>query len=129
MNIGFIGLGKLGLPCALAINSKGHNVWGFDIDLKVKDILETKQLPYREKGALELLQNHSIIFDSVECVVNNADIIFVPIQTPHEYIYEGSTRIPKERDNFNYDALKLGIKSLSDQIEKQDKNKIGRAHV
>jgi UDPglucose 6-dehydrogenase len=124
MNIGFIGLGKLGLPCALAINSKGHNVWGFDIDLKVKDILETKQLPYREKGAPELLQNHSIIFDSVECVVNNADIIFVPIQTPHEYIYEGSTRIPKERDNFNYDALKLGIKSLSDQIEKQDKNKI-----
>lgn len=124
MNIGFIGLGKLGLPCALAINSKGHNVWGFDVDLKVKDILETKLLPYREKGAPELLQNHSIIFDSVESVVNNTDIIFVPIQTPHEYIYEGSTRIPKERDNFNYDALKLGIKSLSDQIEKQDKNKI-----
>jgi UDPglucose 6-dehydrogenase len=124
MNIGFIGLGKLGLPCALAINSKGHNVWGFDVDLKVKDILETKQLPYIEKGAIELLQNHSIIFDSVECVVNNTDIIFVPIQTPHEYIYEGSTRIPNERDNFNYDALKFGIKSLSDQIEKQDKNKI-----
>jgi UDPglucose 6-dehydrogenase len=124
MNIGFIGLGKLGLPCALAINSKGHNVWGFDVDLKVKDILETKQLPYRERGAPELLQNHSIIFDSVECVVNNTDIIFVPIQTPHEYIYEGSTRIPNERDNFNYDALKFGIKSLSDQIEKQDKNKI-----
>ena len=26
MNIGFLGLGKLGLPCALAIASKGHNV-------------------------------------------------------------------------------------------------------
>ena len=32
MNIGFMGLGKLGLPCALAIEEKGHSVCGFDID-------------------------------------------------------------------------------------------------
>ena len=31
MNVGFIGLGKLGLPCALAVESKGHNVIGYDI--------------------------------------------------------------------------------------------------
>ena len=31
MNVGFIGLGKLGLPCALVMDNKGHNVYGYDI--------------------------------------------------------------------------------------------------
>ena len=45
MNIGFMGLGKLGLPCALAMEEKGHSVCGYDIDDGVKTILETKKLP------------------------------------------------------------------------------------
>ena len=32
MKIGFIGLGKLGLPVALAVESKGHEVYGYDIN-------------------------------------------------------------------------------------------------
>lgn len=122
--IGFIGLGKLGLPCALAINHKGHDVWGYDIDEKVKESLKTKKIPYIEKGALELLENHTINYGSINEVVKNTDIIFVAIQTPHDYIYEGSTRIPKERSDFNYDDLKLGIKELSNEINNQDKDKI-----
>ena len=43
MNIGFIGLGKLGLPCALAIESRGHNVVGYDPSEQVKDIVDTKK--------------------------------------------------------------------------------------
>jgi len=124
MRIGFIGLGKLGLPCALAINQKGHQVWGYDINPQVKDILESKILPYKEKGADELLTFHSINFGLVEDVVFNSDIIFVPIQTPHEYIYEGCTRIPDKRDDFDYTSLKEGIKNLSDEIEKQSNDKI-----
>ena len=34
MNVGFLGLGKLGLPVALATESKGHNVFGYDISEK-----------------------------------------------------------------------------------------------
>jgi len=124
MRIGFIGLGKLGLPCALAMNQKGHQVWGYDINPNVNDILKTKKIPYKEKGAKELLENHSINFGSVKDVVENSDIIFVPIQTPHEYIYEGCTRIPNERDDFNYNILKEGIKTLSNEIENQSNSKI-----
>ena len=40
MNVGFVGLGKLGLPCALAVESKGHKVYGYDINPNVKTILE-----------------------------------------------------------------------------------------
>ena len=32
MKVSFIGLGKLGLPVAVAIDAKGHNVLGYDIN-------------------------------------------------------------------------------------------------
>ena len=44
MNIGFVGLGKLGLPCALAIDSvKKHKVRGYDIDKNVEDFSKSYQ--------------------------------------------------------------------------------------
>jgi UDPglucose 6-dehydrogenase len=124
MKVGFIGLGKLGLPCALAIDSFGHDVFGFDIDENVKKILEDRNLPYRESGSQELLQNHKIKWSSIKEVVENSEIIFVPIQTPHLPMYEGDTRIPSQREDFNYEFLKNGINLLSDEIEKQNSDKI-----
>ena len=43
MKIGFLGLGKLGLPVALAVESKGHEVVGHDISHSVKNIIEAKK--------------------------------------------------------------------------------------
>ena len=31
MRVGFLGLGKLGLPVCLAVEDKGHKVYGYDI--------------------------------------------------------------------------------------------------
>ena len=60
MKIGFLGLGKLGLPVALAIESKGHQVIGTDInDITLKNI-RFKTLNYVEKGAEELLTKSKI---------------------------------------------------------------------
>lgn len=124
MNIGFIGLGKLGLPVALAVESKGHKVFGYDISPKVKEIIEKRILPYREEGSQQLLEKSKIEFLEIKNVVERADIIFVPIQTPHEPKYEGITRIPDERVDFDYTYLKSGMKSLSDEIESQGKDKV-----
>jgi UDPglucose 6-dehydrogenase len=124
MNIGFIGLGKLGLPCALASENAGHKIFGYDINMEVKKILDTKILPYKEEGAQELLNKSNIKWSSIEEVVKNSDIIFVPIQTPHSDKYEGITRLPEDRVDFDYTYLKSGIKSLSDEILKQGKEKI-----
>ncbi len=124
MKIGFVGLGKLGLPCALAIDSKGHSVYGYDINTDVKRILDEKKLPYREEGADDLLQRHNIKWGSIKDVVENSDIIFVPIQTPHLPKYEGDTRIPSERADFDYEWLKSGIKDLSNEISNQGEDKI-----
>lgn len=40
MKIGFVGIGNLGLPCAVAIAMKGHEVMAYDIvaDLMTKNL-------------------------------------------------------------------------------------------
>lgn len=124
MNVGFIGLGKLGLPCALAVESKGHKVWGYDISPEVEKIISTKTLPYREIWAQDHLDKSEIKFSSIADVVENSEIIFVPIQTPHDERFEGTTRIPEERVDFDYTFLKAGIKDLADEIERQGQEKV-----
>jgi UDPglucose 6-dehydrogenase len=124
MNIGFIGLGKLGLPCALAVESRGHKVVGYDPSEQVKDIIDTKKLQYQEIWAQEYLDKSKIEIKSVEEVVSESEIIFVPIQTPHGEQFEGTTRIPDEREDFDYAYLKQGIKNLSEEIWYQQVKKV-----
>ena len=51
MKVGFLGLGKLGLPVALAIESKGHYVCGTDIsDTTIKNIKKKKKLVIKKFG-------------------------------------------------------------------------------
>ena len=124
MNIGFIGLGKLGLPCALAVESRGHKVVGYDPSEQVKDIIDTKKLQYQEQWAQKHLNKSKIEIKSLEDVVGESDIIFVPIQTPHEPLYEGTTRLPDKREDFDYTFLKKGIKDLSEEIWYQQAKKV-----
>lgn len=120
MKVGFIGLGKLGLPCAVAIAGKGHDVMGYDVDPKR---MQKEHVPYRETGSdgvspfHPVLKKSSVRFGSLHEVVKHAeDIIFVAIQTPHEEKFEGVCRLPDERIDFNYDYLVEGISKLSDAI-------------
>ena len=124
MNIGFLGLGKLGLPVALAIEEKGHKVIGTDINDRTLRNIRFKTLDYIEKGAQELLDKSQIKIKPVEEIVKESEIIFVPIQTPHSEKYECITRIPEERADFDYKYLKEGIMNLSEEIEKNHEDKI-----
>ena len=124
MNVGFIGLGKLGLPCALAVESRGHKVVGYDPSEQVKDIIDTKKLQYEEIWAQDHLDKSKIEIKSVEEVVKHSEIIFVPIQTPHDPLYEGITKIPDKRIDFDYSFLKAGLKDLSAAIEKNNEDKV-----
>ena len=124
MKVGFIGLGKLGLPCALAVESRGHEVIGYDPSEQVEQIIDSKQLQYQEIWAQDYLEKSKIQIRPIEDVVKNSEIIFVPIQTPHGEKFEGSTRIPDEREDFDYSFLKKGVKDISDEIERQGQDKI-----
>ena len=43
MLIGFIGLGKLGMPCAEAIAHKGYDVAGYDIIKKESSVVDIRE--------------------------------------------------------------------------------------
>ena len=85
--IGFIGLGKLGMPCAEAIAKKGFHVAGYDIADKRSDLVEIR--------------------DSIKDLCHDRDIVFVASPTPHEEGYDGREPTSnKEVKNFNYDSVK-----------------------
>ena len=50
MKVGFLGLGKLGLPVALAVESKGHYVCGTDISKSTIENIKNKKLHIKRFG-------------------------------------------------------------------------------
>lgn len=127
MRVGMVGLGKLGMPVALAISMAGHDVIGYDID---QAKLQKQHFPHRETGPNgepsigPLLSQSALRFGSLEDVVRQADLIFVAVQTPHEPAYEGVTRLPKERVDFDYRFLRTAIEDLARAIEANGEDRI-----
>ncbi len=100
MQIGFIGLGKLGMPCAETISDKGYNVYGYDILPKTSTKIDIKT--------------------SIQEVIEQSDIIFVATPTPHEDGYDGknpTSHLPPK--DFNYNSVKEVLKECNKYI-KQD---------
>ncbi len=87
MKISFIGLGKLGLPCADAVAKKGHTVTGYDITQVTSKTIN--------------------IVDTIAEAVVGQDIVFVAVPTPHDPAYDG--RAPTshlEPKDFSYTIVK-----------------------
>jgi UDPglucose 6-dehydrogenase len=99
MNIGFIGIGKLGLPCAEEMAKKGHSVVGYDL--------------------LPRISNHISTTTSIEECVKDKDIVFIAVPTPHDPAYDGrsptSHLTPKD---FNYDIVKSCIAEANKYMNK-----------
>lgn len=120
--IGMMGMGKLGLPVALAIESMGHEVIGFDVRPEPYEYLEQREIPYQEEGLQPLLDSHHInMTKSLGILVARSDIIFMPVQTPHDPKYEGTTRIPDDRQDFDYTYLKEAVGTISQTAQELGK--------
>jgi UDPglucose 6-dehydrogenase len=120
VNVGFVGLGKLGLPAALAIESRGHRVFGHDPAPHVATTLRTRTSPRPdEAGVPDLLAQTRIELRSLDDTLRDAELIFVTIQTPHESAFEGVTRLPAERRDFDYGPLCTGIESIAESLQRQ----------
>ena len=96
--IGFIGLGKLGLPCAEVI-AKKHNVTGYDIVKANTDRVIQK--------------------DTIAETVADRDIVFVAVPTPHDADYDGKAPTAHlEPKDFDYsiviDVLKEANEFMDD---------------
>lgn len=119
--IAMIGMGKLGFPVALAWATK-HDVVGYDTSSSAKEILNARKYPHREEGAQELLEKTTLkVVDSVADAVAHADIVFVAVQTPHKPEFEGITRMPDHRADFDYTALKMAVGCVAETAMDQRK--------
>ena len=120
MKIGFVGLGKLGLPCAVSMATE-HDVMGYDIN---PDNMNKDPKPYIECGIEtdekfnDYLARSSIKFGELKDVVDHSDVIFIAVQTPHNKMYEGITRVPDSKVDFDYTYLEDCIKKLSGLVKK-----------
>jgi len=115
MKIGMIGMGKLGLPVGLAIESKGHEVKGYDVNPAVAGYLKDRQIPYKEEGLQPLLDKTKVeMVESIDELCKWADLVFCAVQTPHDPQYEGTTRLPDDRKDFDYTYLIEAVKQVHD---------------
>ena len=124
VNIGFVGMGKLGLPSALAIESKGHTVVGYDINPSISEHIKARKTPYMEEGVPELLAKTSIHMLPLIDVLQQSEIVFVPVQTPHDPLYEGVTKLPETTADFDYTYLKSACKSISKELDNLGEDRI-----
>jgi len=89
MNIGFIGLGKLGLDCA-EVFAERYTVRGYDIYPRYSNTVK--------------------VCDTVAEVIDQSEWIFIAVPTPHAEGYDGS--VPSshmEPRDFGHDAIKEAI--------------------
>ena len=93
MNIGFIGLGKLGLDCA-EVMAEQYNVYGYDIYPRTSELVKVCESPKE--------------------MIDNSDWIFIAVQTPHAAGYDGSTpSAHMEPKDFGHDAVKDAIRLVN----------------
>lgn len=93
--VGWVGLGKLGGPCAAALAYHGgHIVYGYDVRGTNPDDYDFGSLPPIE------------LTESIEKVVAETDgVVFVSVQTPHAHRYGGEVPTPAEPRDFAYGFL------------------------
>ena len=96
MRIAFIGLGRLGMPCAEALAKKGYaDITGYDVVQKSSELVDIKQ--------------------TLAEAVKDRDVVFVATPTPHDEGYDGRspTSHLKPKD-FNYESVKAVLKQCND---------------
>lgn len=120
--VGFVGLGKLGLPCAAALGAAGHDVVGFDVDPRVAGYIDQGRVPYREQCVEDTLRRSSLRWaPSVDDVVEHAEVVFIAAQTPHEPRFEGVDLLDDDRVDFEYGYLAQAFRSVAAAAARQAK--------
>lgn len=112
--VGWVGLGKLGSPCALALQHlAGHDVLGYDVDRDRAEKLFADPSDHGEQGFGALIEMGPLkVAHSIGEVVEHADVVFVAVQTPHAPAYGGEKPMPDERRDFEYAYLVQAVRDV-----------------
>ena len=82
MKIAVIGLGRIGLPLSLFLESLGYSVIGIDKNPAVLKDLQQRRMPFREQGCSELLERSEITFSESITAAKGVDYIIITVGTP-----------------------------------------------
>ena len=85
MNVGVIGLGKLGCSMLAVFAASGNNVSGFDLNPKVREKLRKFEPPVSETNLFEELEKakeNYKIYDSCLEILENSEIVYIIVPTP-----------------------------------------------
>lgn len=118
--VGFVGMGKLGTPLAVAL-ARRHPVIAHDAvpELNRKRVPWPHQElgPYLRDDFQGLYAGADITFvpdpGTLAERVGPGGLIFVAVQTPHGPEYEGVTRVPETRADFDYTHLRVAARALA----------------
>ena len=95
--VGFIGLGKLGLPVAEAMASK-HSVIGYDIKPVTSTVVD--------------------ITTDLRHLVSNSKLIFIAVPTPHDPNYDGSKPTSHlENKDFDYSSVIAVLAEINQYVD------------
>lgn len=101
-NVGWVGLGKLGAPCAAALQHHGgHVVYGYD--LRGTD---PGAYVWAGQRPVELVES---IADAVKLT---DEVVYVAVQTPHSPAYDGARVAPQEPRDFEYAYLVNAVREV-----------------
>jgi len=98
--VSFIGLGKLGLPCAEVIKDKGFEVYGYDVN--------------------KISSDKVIIVNSIKDAVVDKDLVFIAVPTQHSFEYDGrqsTSHLPPK--DFDYEIVKDCISKANEYMNKK----------
>jgi UDPglucose 6-dehydrogenase len=118
MNIGFVGLGKLGLPVAVCVDLLGHDVMGTDVR---QERMNKRPKKEQEKGLGEqgkrfndYLETSDLEFGDLQqvCEHSSGGLLFVAVQTPHDPKYEGRTPAPEDKRDFDYSHIEGCVRGI-----------------
>ena len=80
MKIGFVGLGKLGLPVSLAVEDKGHKIFGYDISKQTINDIKNRKIRYKEEWVEKYLPKTSLEITDINDLVNKEALV-IPNKT------------------------------------------------
>lgn len=93
MNVGFIGVGKLGKDAA-EVMANHHDVIGYDV--------------------IEVKPSNFTMVESIQKVCENRNIIFIAVPTPHDPLYDGrypTSHLPNK--DFDYSIVKQVLSEVN----------------
>lgn len=115
-NLLFIGLGRIGLPQSLVFAKKGFQVFGYDHDIELQQLLREEKTPFYEPKLAEYLHatlNYTFHplsnWDEVVATLPNMNAIFFTLGTSAP-----DSQLCLEENELNLDTIQVMLKKIFD---------------